>query len=153
MNENYTHPEMPKNAEDGILRGMYLRTQVGKKKNKLKVQLLGGGAILREVEAAAEMLDKEFNVSADVWSVTSFNELSRDGQDVARHNRLHPAEPPKQSYVEICLGNAEGPVVAATDYMQMYADQIRRFVPGQYYVLGTDGYGRSDTRAKLRKFF
>ena len=153
MNENYAHPAMPKESEDGILRGMYLRAQVGKKKNKLKVQLLGGGAILREVEAAAEMLDKEFNVSSDIWSVTSFNELARDGQDTARYNRLHPTKPPKPSFVEICLENAEGPVIAATDYIQLYAEQIRAFVPQQYYVLGTDGYGRSDTREKLRQFF
>jgi pyruvate dehydrogenase E1 component len=153
MNENYTHPAMPENSKEGILRGMYLISQVGKKKNKHKVQLLGSGTILREVEAAAEMLDKEFNISSDIWSVTSFNELARDGQDIDRHNRLHPTEPPKQCYVEMCLGNTEGPAIAATDYMRLYAEQIRAFVPNKYYVLGTDGYGRSDTREKLRKFF
>ena len=153
MNENYSHPEMPKNAKEGILRGMYLLKQVGKKKNSHKVQLLGGGTILREVEAAAEMLDAEFNISSDIWSVTSFNELARDGQDVDRYNRLHALEPPRQSYVEMCLGNTEGPVVAATDYMRLYAEQIRAFIPEKYYVLGTDGYGRSDTRQQLRKFF
>jgi pyruvate dehydrogenase E1 component len=153
MNENYQHPEMPKNSTEGILRGMYLLRQIGKKKNKGKVQLLGSGTILREVEAAAEMLDSEFDISADIWSVTSFNELTRDGQNVERDNRLHPTESPKQSYVEMCLGNTEGPVIAATDYMRMYAEQIRAFVPNQYHVLGTDGYGRSDTRQQLRKFF
>ena len=153
MNENYSHPEMPKNAKEGILRGMYLLKQVGKKKNSHKVQLLGGGTILREVEAAAEMLDAEFNISSDIWSVTSFNELARDGHDVDRYNRLHPLEPARQSYVEMCLGNTEGPVVAATDYMRLYAEQIRAFIAEKYYVLGTDGYGRSDTRQQLRKFF
>jgi pyruvate dehydrogenase E1 component len=153
MNENYPHPELPKNSTEGILRGMYLLRQVGKKKNKGKVQLLGSGTILREVEAAAEMLDSEFGISADIWSVTSFNELTRDGQNVERDNRLHPAETPKQSYVEMCLGNTEGPVIAATDYMRLYAEQIRAFVPNPYHVLGTDGYGRSDTRQQLRKFF
>ena len=153
MNENYTHPEMPENSEEGILRGMYLRTRVGKKKNKHRVQLLGGGTILREVEAAAELLDKDYDISSDIWSVTSFNELTRDGQDVERYNRLHPVAEPRKSYVEMCLGNTEGPVIAATDYMKLYAEQIRAFVPDKYYVLGTDGYGRSDTRQKLRKFF
>jgi pyruvate dehydrogenase E1 component len=153
MNENYAHPEMPENAEEGILRGMYLRSRVGKKKNKHKVQLLGGGAILREVEAAAELLDNDYNIGSDIWSVTSFNELTRDGQDIERYNRLHPLEEQRKSYVEMCLDNTEGPVIAATDYMKLYAEQIRAFVPDKYYVLGTDGYGRSDTRQKLRKFF
>jgi pyruvate dehydrogenase E1 component len=153
MNENYPHPVMPKNSSEGILRGMYLLKQVGKKKNTHKVQLLGGGTILREVEAAAEMLNTEFNISSDIWSVTSFNELARDGQDVDRYNRLHPLETPRQSYVDMCLGNTQGPVIAATDYIRLYAEQIRAFIPEKYYVLGTDGYGRSDTREQLRKFF
>ena len=152
MNENYVHPEMPKGAEEGILRGMYLLKSVGKKK-KQKVQLLGSGTILREVEAAAEMLNEEFDISSDIWSVTSFNELARDGQDTARLNRLNPGQEPKQSYVEMCLGHSNEPVIAATDYIKLYAEQIRAFVPGQYHVLGTDGYGRSDTREQLRKFF
>jgi len=117
------------------------------------VQLLGSGAILREVEAAAELLRDDFDVHADVWSVTSFSQLSRDGADAARHNLLHPAEPPRKSYVEQCLGGRNGPVVAATDYVRAHAGQIREFVPGRYAVLGTDGFGRSDTRAELRKFF
>ncbi len=174
MNENYVHPEMPKNCADGILRGMYLLRQVGdevdgkageksgkkvggKKGEKAgdqpKVQLLGGGTILREVEFAAELLKSDYGVSSDIWSVTSFNELARDGQNIERHNRLHPTATPKQSYVEMCLENAQGPVIAATDYMQIYAEQIRRFIPAKYHVLGTDGFGRSDTREKLRKFF
>jgi len=153
MNENYTHPEIPKNVEEGILRGMYLFKTVGRKSNKMKVQLLGGGAILREVEAAAETLNDDFGISADIWSVTSFNELARDGQDTLRENRLNPESAPRQSYVEMCLSNTEGPVIAATDYIRLYAEQIRAFVPNKYYVLGTDGYGRSDTREQLRKFF
>jgi len=153
MNENYPHPAMPRGAEEGILRGMYLLRSCGGKKNRAKVQLLGSGAILREVEAAAEMLAAEHNISADIWSVTSFNELARDGHDVKRHNTLHPQDPPRIPYVEMCLGNTEGPVIAATDYIRLYAEQIRAFVPRKYYVLGTDGFGRSDTREQLRKFF
>ena len=153
MNENYPHPEMPDNVREGILRGMYLLRQTGKPQNTLKVQLLGGGTILREVEAAAIMLDEEFDVSCNIWSVTSFNELARDGHRCERYGRMHPTEPPQKPYVEMCLENTEGPVVAATDYMKLYAEQIRAFVPGAYHVLGTDGFGRSDTRQQLRKFF
>ena len=155
MNENYAHPAMPKGVEEGILRGMYLLrpAQKGGKKNRPKVRLLGSGTILREVEAAAQLLEAEHNVGAEVWSVTSFNELARDGQAVARHNYLHPGAEPRKSYVEMCLGNSEAPVIAASDYIRLYAEQIRAFVPGRYYVLGTDGFGRSDTRAQLRKFF
>ncbi len=101
----------------------------------------------------AEILKDDYQIDSDIWSVTSFNELARDGQSVARHNRLHPEEEPRQSYVEMCLNNTEGPVIAATDYIKLYAEQIRAFVPNRYYVLGTDGYGRSDTREQLRKFF
>ena len=153
MNENYPHPPMPDNVEEGILRGMYLLRKVGKDTNKTTVQLLGSGTILREAEAAADILDSEYGVTSNIWSVTSFNELARDGHETDRLNRLHPDKPPRQSYVEICLTNTEGPVVAATDYMRLYAEQIRAFVPGSYHVLGTDGFGRSDTRAELRKFF
>ena len=153
MNENYPHPEMPDHAKEGILRGMYLLRQTGKPQNTLKVQLLGGGAILREAEAAAAMLDEEFDVSCDVWSVTSFNELARNGHECERYSRMHPTEPPQKPYVQMCLENTEGPVVAVTDYMKLYAEQIRAFVPGAYHVLGTDGFGRSDTRQQLRKFF
>ena len=153
MNENYAHPPMPKGAEEGILRGLYLLRSTSKKGNKLKVRLLGSGTILREVEAAAEMLAENHGVDSDIWSVTSFNELARDGHDTDRYNRLHPDEEPRKSYVEMCLENSEGPVIAATDYMKWYADQIRAWVPGQYHVLGTDGFGRSDVRKKLRRFF
>jgi pyruvate dehydrogenase E1 component len=117
------------------------------------VQLLGSGTILREVIAAAELLEKDFNIAADVWSVTSFNELRRDGLDCERWNMLHPEQPRRASYVEQCLAQRSGPVVAASDYIKAYADQIRAFVPRRYSVLGTDGFGRSDTRKKLRHFF
>ncbi|MGI9311755.1 MAG: pyruvate dehydrogenase (acetyl-transferring), homodimeric type [bacterium] len=164
MNENYPHPPMPNGCEEGILRGMYRlravgddgkRSGKGKKAKSLRarVQLLGSGAILREVEAAAELLERDHGVGAEVWSVTSFNELARDGHAAARRNALHPQEPPRASYVEMCLANTEGPVIAATDYVRLYAEQIRAFVPREYHVLGTDGFGRSDTRARLRRFF
>jgi pyruvate dehydrogenase E1 component len=151
MNENYQHPPMPDMAEEGILKGMYLLKPGGKK--KLKVKLLGSGTILREVIAAAELLKEDFGVASDIWSVTSFNELRRDGLDVQRWNMLHPGKKHKTSYVTSSLLGADCPVIASTDYMKVHADQIREFVPGRYVVLGTDGYGRSDTRIKLRKFF
>ena len=151
MNENYTHPEMPKGVEAGILKGMY-KLKIGGKQ-KLKAQLLGSGTILREVEAAAEMLEKDWKVSATVWSATSINELSRDGQAVDRYNRLHPEAEKKQSYVAECLNAQEGVVIASTDYMRQYAEQIRPWIKGAYTVLGTDGFGRSDTRETLRSFF
>jgi pyruvate dehydrogenase E1 component len=151
MNENYVQPAMPDGAEEGIVRGIYL-FQSGAK-YKQRVQLLGSGTILREVIAAAELLEKEFKVSADVWSVTSFNELRRDGLDAERWNTLHPQEKPRQSYVTEKLSGQKGPVVAATDYIRAYADQIRPFMPANYRVLGTDGFGRSDMRSQLRKFF
>jgi pyruvate dehydrogenase E1 component len=151
MNENYTHPAMPKGAEEGIIKGMYLFRAGGKKKKK--VQLMGSGTILREVIAAAEMLDEEWGVDADIWSATSFNELTREAQDVDRWNRLHPLEDPKSSFIEKSFKGRRGPVIAATDYIRNYAEQIRKWVPADYTVLGTDGFGRSDTRAQLRKFF
>jgi pyruvate dehydrogenase E1 component len=151
MNENYTHPAMPADVRDGIVKGMYLLSEGPKQ--KLRVQLLGSGAILREVIAAAELLEQDWGVSADVWSVTSFNELRREGLDTHRHNLMNPEQAPRLSYVEQCLGLRQGPVVASTDYIRSYADQIRQFVPHRFAVLGTDGYGRSDTRAKLREFF
>ena len=151
MNENYPHPAMPENSKEGILKGMYLLQEGGD--IKLRVRLLGSGTILREVLAAADLLENDFGVTADVWSVTSFNELRRDCLDVDRWNMLHPEQSAKKSYVNQCLEHNDGPVIAATDYMKLYADQIRRHVPAPYVVLGTDGYGRSDTRAKLRKFF
>ena len=152
MNENYAHPAMPKGAEQGIVKGMYQLIR-SKSDSDKRVQLLGSGTILREVIAAAELLESEHSVAADVWSVTSFNELARDGQSVARLNRLKSGSKPKISYVEECLASTQGPVIAATDYIQNYAEQIRAYVPRSYHVLGTDGFGRSDTRAKLRWFF
>ncbi len=152
MNENYVHPPLPEGAEEGIVKGMY-RLIESDSKSKNRVQLLGSGTILREVIEAAKLLESEHSVAADVWSVTSFNELARDGHSVERVNRLNPRKKPKASYVEQCLEDTQGPVIAATDYVQNYADQIRGFVPRSYYVLGTDGFGRSDTRAKLRWFF
>jgi pyruvate dehydrogenase E1 component len=155
MNENYAHPPMPAGAEKSILRGMHLISPAKSAKGKLRVQLMGSGAILREVIAGAELLEKDFGVSADIWSVTSFNELRRDGMETARWNMLHPESEPRVSYVEQCLRDHSGPVIAATDYMKVYADQIRAYLPqpAQYLVLGTDGFGRSDTRRGLRGFF
>lgn len=152
MNEAYSHPAMPVGAEEGIIKGMYLLAE-GKKTAKKKVQLLGSGTILREVEAAAEILRKDFGVESDVWSATSFNMLRREGMEVSRWNTMHPEETAKKSYVETCLEGRKGPVIASTDYIKAYADQIREFVPASYRVLGTDGFGRSDTRKKLRGFF
>ncbi|WP_455198616.1 pyruvate dehydrogenase (acetyl-transferring), homodimeric type [Kaarinaea lacus] len=151
MNENYHHPAMPKGAEEGIIKGMYL-FQKGKKK-KARIQLMGSGTILREVIAAAELLENDWGVSADVWSATSFTELAREARDCDRWNRLHPDEDAKVPYVASCLADMDGPVVAATDYVQSYPDQIRKWVRGRYEVLGTDGFGRSDTRSQLRKHF
>ena len=161
-NENYAHPPLPKGATDGILRGLYRlpsaaddKPATAKKtrgKAPPRVQLLGSGAILGETLAAVELL-REYGVEADVWSATSFNELRRDGLSVQRWNRLHPTSKPRKSYVEQCLDGTDGPVIAATDYMQAYADQIRPWVRGRYEVLGTDGFGRSDTRRRLRQFF
>jgi len=156
MNENYAHPAMPAGVEKGILRGMYLLKEGAGGKGrgaKPRVQLLGSGTILREVIAAAKMLEEDFGVSSDIWSVTSFNELRRDGLAAERWNRLHPEAEPRLAYVEQCLNDRQGPVVAATDYMKAFADQIRPFVHNRYLVLGTDGFGRSDTREKLRRFF
>jgi pyruvate dehydrogenase E1 component len=152
MNENYPHPGMPEGAREGILKGMY-RLSDGGKGDGPRVQLLGSGTILREVIAAGEMLKKDWGVTADVWSCPSFNELRRDGIATARWNLLHAGEKPKQSYVEQCLAPTKGPVIASTDYMRLFADQIREFVPRRYKVLGTDGFGRSDSRENLRRFF
>jgi pyruvate dehydrogenase E1 component len=153
MNENYQHPAMPTGAEEGILRGMYLLREGSKRSKKPRVQLLGSGTILREVLAAADLLAEDWGVIADVWSVTSFTELRRDGIDVDRWNLLHPTEKQSTSYIEDALADRRGPVVASTDYVRSFADQIRRWVPGDYRVLGTDGYGRSDYRRALRRFF
>jgi pyruvate dehydrogenase E1 component len=151
MNEKYIQPEMPKGVEEGILKGMYLYKKSGK--SKTKVQLLGSGAILNEVIAAAELLEKDFDVAADVWSVTSFNELRREASALQREHLFAPDKKAKLSYVEKCLEKQEGPIIAATDYVRAYADQIRPYISRSYTVLGTDGFGRSDTRDKLRHFF
>jgi pyruvate dehydrogenase E1 component len=154
MNENYEHPEMPEGAEEGIRKGMYLfRKGPARRGKRPRVQLLGSGTILREVIAAADLLAEDFGVTADVWSAPSFTELRREGLRTERWNRLHPTESPRRSYVETSLAGRSGPVVAATDYIKAYADQIRPFVPGRYTVLGTDGFGRSDYRKALRSFF
>ncbi|MDG4868183.1 pyruvate dehydrogenase (acetyl-transferring), homodimeric type [Guyparkeria sp. 1SP6A2] len=152
MNENYSHPAMPEDVEEGVLKGAY-RLRESKKKLKNRVQLMGSGTILREAEAAARMLEDEWKVAADVWSATSFTELAREGQACERHNRLHPEAEPKKPYITAALEEGSGPIIAATDYIQAYPDQIRRFVPGSFTTLGTDGYGRSDNRAALRRFF
>ncbi|HHC75065.1 MAG TPA: pyruvate dehydrogenase (acetyl-transferring), homodimeric type [Thiothrix sp.] len=151
MNENYHHPAMPDNAEAGIIKGMYLFKGGGKKKKK--VQLMGSGTILREVIAAAKLLEEDWNVDADIWSCTSFNELARDAQAIERWNRLHPLEDQKVPYVTQMLTGRRGPAIAATDYIRAYPSQIQKWVPMNYTVLGTDGFGRSDTRRQLRKHF
>ncbi len=157
VNENYAHPAMPEGAREGILKGMYkLQAREAKgtaKKPAPRVQLLGSGTILREVIAAAELLEQDWGVGSDVWSVTSFSELRREGMELDRWNRLHPDAEPKQTWVEKSLAPTTGPVVAATDYMRAVGDMIRNWVPRRYTVLGTDGFGRSDTRAALRSFF
>jgi pyruvate dehydrogenase E1 component len=152
MNENYPHPAMPAGAENGIVKGLYLLKEGGKGKGP-RVQLMGSGTILREVIAAADLLRDDWNVDADVWSATSFNELRRDGMSTERWNLLHPTLPRRRSYVETVMEGHAGPVVAATDYMRSYAEQVRSLVPRRFEVLGTDGFGRSDYRVKLRKFF
>jgi pyruvate dehydrogenase E1 component len=152
MNENYPHPAMPEGAEEGIVRGMYLLRE-STVEDKPRVQLLGSGTILREVLAAAELLEADHGVAADVWSVTSFTELARDGIETERWNRLHPTEDARRSYVATQFDGRSGPAVASTDYMRTFAEQIRPYLPGTYTVLGTDGFGRSDYRVKLRRFF
>jgi pyruvate dehydrogenase E1 component len=153
MNEAYQQPAMPAGVEANIIKGMYLLEE-DKKEAAHHVQLLGSGTILREVREAAKILRDTFNVGADVWSVTSFNELRREGLAVERSNRLHPGQKPKQTHIERCLIGRKGPVIASTDYMKLFADQIRQWVPSkEYKVLGTDGFGRSDSRKKLRHFF
>ena len=151
MNENYVHPPMPAGVEDGILKGMYL-LQVGSQ-GQIRPQLMGSGTILREVLGAAELLFKDFGIPSDVWSVTSFNELRRSALDTQRWNQLHPEDTPRESYLEKCLANRNGPFVAATDYMRIVPEQIQHWVPGRYVTLGTDGFGRSDGRKALRQFF
>jgi len=154
MNENYEHPSIPEGAEENILKGMYLfRKGAGIRSNKPRVQLLGSGTIFCEVIEAAKLLREDWNVESDLWSCPSFTELARDGQACERWNRLHPTQKPRQPHVSQCLAKAKGPVIAATDYMRLFAEQIRPFIKAPYRVLGTDGFGRSDTREKLRSFF
>ncbi|HSG92380.1 MAG TPA: pyruvate dehydrogenase (acetyl-transferring), homodimeric type, partial [Methylotenera sp.] len=156
MNENYTHPEMPKACEEGVLKGMYSFSKSklkGKDTDGKQVQLMGSGVILREVIAAADLLEKDWGIAADVWSAPSFTELRREGLDCERWNMLNPEKPQRVSYVAQCLNDAKGPVIASTDYMKSFAEQIQRFVPNRFVALGTDGFGRSDSREALRDFF
>ncbi len=152
MNENYVHPDLPTGCEEGIIKGIYLlrRSDV---KSKKTVQLLGCGSILREAEFAADILRDDYQVTAEVWSVTSANELAREGQSVQRWNLMHPTAPAKKAYLTQQLEKHDGPVIAASDYIKNYFEQLRAFIPAPFTVLGTDGFGRSDTRAKLRAFF
>jgi pyruvate dehydrogenase E1 component len=152
MNENYPQPDMPQGAEAGIRKGLYLLRQAAD--GARKVQLLGSGTILREAVAAASILEQDFGVMADIWSATSFTELRRDGVECARWNRLNPEQEPRIPWITQCLSDRKGPVVAATDYVRAFADQVRGFLPqSDFIVLGTDGFGRSDRREKLRRFF
>jgi pyruvate dehydrogenase E1 component len=154
MNENYSHPGLIEGSEEGILKGMYLlRPGQEPKAGAPRVQLLGSGTILREVLAGADLLAEDFGVAADVWSVTSFTELRREGIEADRWNMLHPTEEARVPWVTSSLAGREGPVIASTDYMRAFADGIRPFVDRPYRVLGTDGFGRSDFRRKLRRFF
>jgi len=152
MNENYSHPEKPKGVDEGILKGMYL-FQENNNKGKTKVQLLGSGTILREVISAAKILSRDYGIDSDIWSVTSFNELRKDGMETERWNLLHPDEKKKKSFIQKCLEKRDGPVIAASDYVRSFSDQLRPYVNKSFYSFGTDGYGRSDTRKNLRKFF
>ena len=161
MNENYQQPDMPKGVEDDIIKGMYLLEDGNSREFKVAkptngehhIRLLGSGTILREARKAAGMLRREFSVAVDVWSVTSFNELRREALDITRGNMLNPSKKQKVPFVTQKLSTKKGPVLAATDYMKIYSDQIREFVPDTYRVLGTDGFGRSDSREQLRHFF
>ncbi len=152
MNENYPHPALPEGAEEGIIKGMYLFREGDKGKGP-RVQLMGSGTILREVIAAADLLKDDWGVNADIWSCPSFNELRRDGIETDRWNMLHPTQPQRKSHIEKCLDGRQGPVIASTDYMRAFVDQLRGFLPQRVRVLGTDGFGRSDYRVKLREFF
>ncbi len=154
MNENYSHPGLKEGQEEGIIKGLYL-LQKSESVTKHRVQLMGSGTILREVIAAAELLQNDFGIAADVWSAPSFTLLARDGQDVERWNMLHPTAEPRVAHITQCLKNTAGPIIVSTDYMRTFAEQVRAFIPKgrSYKVLGTDGFGRSDSRAKLREFF
>ena len=151
MNENYKHPPMPKDSAKGIVKGMYMFKDATDHENK--IQLIGSGTILREAIQAAEFLENEYSIGARIWSATSFNELYREGIETQRWNMLHPDQPQKKAYATECLQQLNAPIVAVSDYVKLYAEQIRFLVPYSYHVLGTDGFGRSDTREKLREFF
>jgi pyruvate dehydrogenase E1 component len=153
LNENYVHPGIPEGAAPNIIKGMYLFKAGARTPGAPRVQLLGSGAILREVIAAADLLKSHWGVDADLWSCPSFTELAREGMEVSRANRLNPTAPARRCHVEQCLAEAAGPVVAATDYVRAFPEQIRPWVRERYVTLGTDGFGRSDTREKLRSFF
>jgi pyruvate dehydrogenase E1 component len=152
MNENYTQPSMPEGVQEDIVKGMYRLAGYGAADARCRVRLLGSGCILREVVAAAEMLFEDFDVASDIFSVTSFGELSRDARFVERHNRFHPLDEPKISHLSQHL-TGQAPIVAATDYVRAYPELIASHVHAPFIVLGTDGFGRSDTRAALRDFF
>ena len=152
MNENYSHPEKPHGADEGILKGMYLFKE-HKNKGKIKIQLMGSGTILREAIEAAKILSEEYGVDSDIWSVTSFNELRKDGMEVERRNLLNLNSKKEKSYIQKCLEKRDGPIIAVTDYVRAFSDQIRAYTDKPFYSLGTDGFGRSDTRKNLRKFF
>jgi pyruvate dehydrogenase E1 component len=151
MNEIYPHPEMPKDSEEGIVKGLYKLKSFSK--FDIKINLMGSGTILREIERAAEILEKDWGVSAEVWSATSFNELAREAQSIDRENRFNLSGRTKTPYVTQCFSNNDAPIIAATDYIKNYAEQVRKYIPNRYEVLGTDGFGRSDSRAALRSFF
>jgi len=152
MNENYSHPAKPEGVDDGILKGMYLFKEY-KNKGKIKIQLMGSGTILREAIAAAKILSEEYGIDSDIWSVTSFNELRKEGMEIERRNLLNPNNKKEKNYIEKCLEKRDGPVIAVTDYVRAFSDQIRPYTDKPFYSLGTDGFGRSDTRKNLRKFF
>jgi pyruvate dehydrogenase E1 component len=154
MNENYPHPGLKAGQEEGIIKGLY-QLQKSEETTQNRVQLMGSGTILREVIAAAELLSTDWGIAADVWSAPSFTLLARDGQDAERWNMLHPTEEARLPHITECLKDSTGPIVVATDYMRTFAEQVRAFVPKgrSYKVLGTDGFGRSDSRDKLREFF
>ncbi len=155
MNENYQHPEMPAGDDvaEQIIKGIYKLERVENDKSKLNVQLMGSGTILNEVRKAAQILCDDYNVSSDVYSVTSFNELAREGQDVARWNMLNPEAEQKVPYIGQVITKDAGPAISATDYVKNYSDQVRAFIDTQYRCLGTDGFGRSDSRENLRTHF
>jgi pyruvate dehydrogenase E1 component len=152
-NENYMMPEMPAGVEDGIIRGMYKLKSVEAEKPSQHVQLLGSGPILRETLRAADILASRYNVSSDVWSVTSFNQLRRDAQETQRWNMLNPEKPRRHAYVEEQLGSTQGPIIAASDYMKVLADQLTPYLGNRLFALGTDGMGRSESREALRRHF